>query len=124
MAETSTSYDTPEMNTHRSRGGLQEPKIKSHLKREDFYSQLSGSLDADLSTSEHFKKAAAAKGCANSSLIRIEILRCLGGSAVEHLPSAQGVILEPQDQVPHRAPCREPASPSTCVSASLSLSHE
>ena len=37
-------------------------------------------------------------------------------------PSAQGLILETQDQVPCRAPCMEPASPSACVSASLSLS--
>ena len=41
---------------------------------------------------------------------------CLGSSVVEHLPSAQGVILESQDQVSHRAPCMEPASPSACVS--------
>ena len=33
-----------------------------------------------------------------------------------------GVILETEDQVPHRDPCMEPASPSTCVSASLSVS--
>ena len=46
----------------------------------------------------------------------------LGGSAVEHLPSAQGVILESWDQVPHRAPCMEPASPSAYVSASLCVS--
>ena len=31
------------------------------------------------------------------------------------------VILESHDQVPHRASCMEPASPSACVSASLSL---
>ena len=31
-------------------------------------------------------------------------LRSLGDSAVEHLPSPQGVILESRDQVPHRAP--------------------
>ena len=37
-------------------------------------------------------------------------------------PAAWGVILEIQDRVPHRAPCMEPASPSACVSASLSLS--
>ena len=47
----------------------------------------------------------------------------LGGSAVWHLPSAQGVILESPDQVPHRVPHRapymEPASPSACVSASV-----
>ena len=47
---------------------------------------------------------------------------CLGGSAVERLPSAQGMILESQDRVPRRSPCMEPASPSACVSASLSLS--
>uniref|UniRef100_A0A8C0KH11 Uncharacterized protein n=1 Tax=Canis lupus dingo TaxID=286419 RepID=A0A8C0KH11_CANLU len=41
-------------------------------------------------------------------------------------PSAQGVILGTRDQVPHRAPCMEPASPSASVSASLPLcvSHE
>ena len=37
-------------------------------------------------------------------------------------PSAQGVMLETQGQVPCQAPCMEPASPSACVSASLSLS--
>ena len=36
-------------------------------------------------------------------------------------PSAQGVILETQDLVPRWAPCMEPASPSACVPASLSL---
>ena len=46
----------------------------------------------------------------------------LGGSVVEHLPLAQGMILESQDRVPHRASCMEPASPSACVSASLSVS--
>ena len=45
------------------------------------------------------------------------------GSAVERLPSAQGMILGSRNRVPHRAPCMEPASPSACVSASLSLSH-
>ena len=44
----------------------------------------------------------------------------LGGSEVEPLP--QIVILESQDQVPRRAPSMEPASPSACVSASLSVS--
>ena len=43
----------------------------------------------------------------------------LGGSAVEDRPSAQGMILGSRDRVPHRAPCREPASPSACVSASM-----
>ena len=37
------------------------------------------------------------------------------------LPSAQGVILEARDRVPRQAPCMEPASPSACVSASLSF---
>ena len=46
----------------------------------------------------------------------------LGGSAVEHLPSAEGVILESWDGVPHVAPCVGPASPSACVSAFLSVS--
>ena len=45
----------------------------------------------------------------------------LGGSAAGRLPSAQGVTLGSQDRVRHRAPCREPASPSAFVSASLSL---
>ena len=41
---------------------------------------------------------------------------------VEHLPLAQVVIPGSWDQVPHRAPRGEPASPSAYVSASLSLS--
>ena len=36
-------------------------------------------------------------------------------------PLAQGVILESWDRVPHWAPRMEPASPSACVSTSLSL---
>ena len=35
-------------------------------------------------------------------------------------PSAQGVILETRDGIPHRAPCMGAASPSACVSTSLS----
>ena len=42
----------------------------------------------------------------------------MGGSVVECLPLAQGVILETWDQVPRQAPCMEPASPSAFVSAS------
>ena len=51
---------------------------------------------------------------------------CLGASAVECLPLAWGMILESQDQVPRWALCMEPASPSVCVSAAISLclSHE
>ena len=41
---------------------------------------------------------------------------------VEHLPSAQGVILEFQDRVPHQADSMEPASLSAYVSASLFVS--
>ena len=41
----------------------------------------------------------------------LKIQGSLGGSAVWRLPSAQGVILETWDRVPHRAPHREPASP-------------
>ena len=37
-------------------------------------------------------------------------------------PSAQGMILESWDPVPRQAPCMESASPSACVSTSLSLS--
>ena len=33
-----------------------------------------------------------------------EILGSLGGSAVWHLPLAQGAILETQDQIPRRVP--------------------
>ena len=46
----------------------------------------------------------------------------LGGAAVWRLPLARGTILEAWDRIPRRAPCMEPASPSACVSASLSLS--
>ena len=45
----------------------------------------------------------------------------LGGSVVECLPLAQGMILESWYRVPHQASYLEPASPSTYVSASLSL---
>ena len=50
-------------------------------------------------------------------------LGCLGGSAVESLPVAQGVILDSQDRVPHRAPCMElflslPMSLPLCVCVS------
>ena len=54
--------------------------------------------------------------------MKIDLPGRLGGSGVEHLPSAQGVILGSWDRVPHRASCMEPASPSACVSASHSLS--
>ena len=40
---------------------------------------------------------------------------CLGGSVVEHLPLAQGMIPGSWDRVPHQGPCREPASPSASL---------
>ena len=46
-------------------------------------------------------------------------LGCPGGSAVEHLPLAQSVILGSRDRVPRRAPSMEPASPSASLSVSL-----
>ena len=46
----------------------------------------------------------------------------LTASVAECLPLAQVLIPGSRDQVPHWAPCMEPASPSACVSASLSLS--
>ena len=49
------------------------------------------------------------------------LLGRLGGSAIERLPLVQGVIPGSWDRVLHWAPCREPASPSACVSASLCL---
>ena len=44
----------------------------------------------------------------------------LGGLVVKCLPLAQGVILETQERVPHRAPCMEPILPLP-VSLPLSL---
>ena len=48
----------------------------------------------------------------------------MGGSAIERLPIAQGVIPGSRDQVRHRAPYREPTSASVYVPASLCVSHE
>ena len=53
---------------------------------------------------------------------KFPVLGHLGGLVVEHLPLAQVVILGSWDQVLHRSPHREPASPSAYVSASLSVS--
>ena len=58
----------------------------------------------------------------NFTVQKLRVVGCLGGSEVERLLLAQGMILEYWDRVPHQAPCMESASPSTCVSASLSLS--
>ena len=58
----------------------------------------------------------------NEMYIKITVKGHLGGSVVECLPLAQGVILGSRDGVLHWGPYREPASPSACVSASLSMS--
>ena len=50
------------------------------------------------------------------------MMGCVGGSVVECLPLAQVVIPGSWDQVPHQAPCIEPASPSAYApSPTLSL---
>ena len=54
--------------------------------------------------------------------LKREKLGCLGGSVVERLPSAQGVNEGSWDRVPYQAPGKKSASPSTYVSASLSVS--
>ena len=50
------------------------------------------------------------------SLKRREFGGSLDGSAVECLPSAQGLILRSRDPVPHSAPCGETASISWFLS--------
>ena len=52
----------------------------------------------------------------------MELQGRLGGSEVQRLPLAQVVTPGSWDRVPLRAPRREPASPSACVSASLPVS--
>ena len=47
-----------------------------------------------------------------------------GQLSVEHLLLAQVLIPGSWDQVSHQAPCRDPASPSAYVFASLCVSHE
>ena len=59
---------------------------------------------------------------ARKSSIKVIIFGHLGDLVVEHLPLAQVMIPRSQDRVTHQAHCREPASPSAYVSASLSVS--
>ena len=68
----------------------------------------------------HIEKLKSLDDFVNARIfIRIYMmLGLLGGSVVECLPFAQGVIL---DQVLHWALYGKPASPSTYVSVSLSL---
>ena len=47
---------------------------------------------------------------------------CLGGSVVQSLPLAQGMILGSWNRVLHWAPCMESASPFAYISASLFVS--
>ena len=52
-----------------------------------------------------------------------KIMLCLGTPGwLSGLPLAQVMILGSWDRVLHRAPHREPASPSACVSTSLCVS--
>ena len=60
-------------------------------------------------------------GQKQNTVLKEHLVGCLGGSAIERLSSAQGVILGSQDRVPRRAPCIEPASLSACVSVSVSV---
>ena len=55
----------------------------------------------------------------NILLISLPTGKHLGGSVVEHLPLAQVMIPESWDQVLNQNLHREPASPSTYISASL-----
>ena len=55
-------------------------------------------------------------------LLRSVTFGRLGGSAIECLPLDEVLILESWDPVTLLAPLEEPASPSACVSASLSVS--
>ena len=49
-----------------------------------------------------------------------DVLGRLGGSAVEHLPWALGVILETRDRVPHQAPYLLPLPVSLPLTPCLS----
>ena len=67
-------------------------------------------------------KGTQRKSVRSVNLPRTRGMGRLGGSAVERVPSAQGVIPGSWDRVLHQALRREPASPSACVSASLYVS--
>ena len=57
-------------------------------------------------------------------MLKRDLREHLGGSVVEHLPSAQVVNLGSWDQILHQAPLMELASPSAYVFASLCVSQE
>ena len=101
------------------------------ISKENFSSKLEKGLEGerrDLLEGNIIHK----RGCGRDWIREMELERgeiqeigrmgCLGGSVVERLPSAQVMILRVWDRVPHRAPFKEPASPSACVSAFLSVS--
>ena len=54
--------------------------------------------------------------------IEDKLMGCLGGSVVEHLPLAQGMILESWDRVPHCTLHGACFSLCLCLCLSLSLS--
>ena len=64
--------------------------------------------------------------CAVSQIKSLKTIKTgrLGGSVVERLPLVQVMIPGSWDRGPHQDPCREPASPSAYVSASVCVSHE
>lgn len=53
---------------------------------------------------------------------KVKFMGHLGGSVVECLLLAQGIILGSWDRVLHQAPCGETVSPSAYVPASFSVS--
>ena len=71
----------------------------------------------------HWKQQALPKKDAHMDThILKEAMRAAGWLSGLVPLSAQGLVLETWDQVPCLASCMEPASPSACASASLSLS--
>ena len=57
----------------------------------------------------------------NVTVFNKHLWGCLGGSVVEHLSSAESVILGFGDRIPHHAPCMEPDSLPVSLPLSLSL---
>ena len=53
---------------------------------------------------------------------KAQIQKTGAARVAQRLSATFGLGCDPGDQVPHRASCMEPASPSACVSASLCVS--